>query len=326
MKKYILVIAAISFAILSCKKKDTDTTATTTTSSTTGTTTGGADPCAHLYKTRLDSIQVFPKDNPLNTDISGSAVDPNSSAIMTTLGSTPLHNDFGNAYGIPFVVVCGKQAKVPITYVLYGNESDAGPFPIPDNAPIEAAGVGDAHVLVCDVENLKLYELYNAKKISGGWQAGCGALWDLKTNYYRTEGWTSADAAGLPILPCLVRYDEVASGEIHHAIRFTVSKSKVYKGYVSPASHKVNGSGSLGSSLPMGARLRLKAGVDISTFSTTNKVILTAMKKYGIILADIGSDMYITGAPDSRWDDNDIHNLNKIKASDFEVVKMGTIK
>jgi hypothetical protein len=171
-----------------------------------------------------------------------------------------------------------------------------------------------------------LYELYNASQVGAGWEASCGAIFDLKTNTYRTEGWTSADAAGLPILPCLLRYDEVNSGKVDHAIRFTLSKPKVYKGYVYPALHKVNGTGALGTSLPMGARLRLKSSFDISGYSASNQVILKAMKTYGIILADIGSDMFISGAPDSRWNDTDLQNLKKVKATDFEVVALGVIK
>jgi hypothetical protein len=181
--------------------------------------------------------------------------------------------------------------------------------------------------LVCDIENKILYELYNASKntTDNGWGASCGAVFNLNAEPNRTAGYTSADAAGLPIMPWLIRYDEVATGKINHAIRFTLSKANVLAGYVDPAKHKVTGTGAAGSSLPMGARLRLKASVDISSYSVTNQVILNAMKKYGIVLADIGSNMYITGAIDSRWDDNDLHKLNGITADKFEVVMMGTL-
>lgn len=294
--------------------------------------------CSNVTRADFEKIQVFPADHLLNKDISLSAVDANSSAILGAIGATSLHPDFGSGLwqgapiGIPFSVVCGSQSKVSITYRSngydgnYGNESEPGPFPIPLNAGIEGNGNGDSHVITVDIENNILYELYNASQVGTGWEASCGAIFDLKTNTYRTEGWTSADAAGLPILPCLLRYDEVNSGKIDHVIRFTLSKPKVYKGYVYPALHKVSGIGLLGTSLPMGARLRLKSGFDISGYSAENQVILKAMKTYGIILADIGSDMFISGAPDSRWNDTDLQNLKKVKATDFEVVALGTIK
>ncbi|MEI8101220.1 MAG: hypothetical protein WCH09_06630 [Bacteroidota bacterium] len=294
--------------------------------------------CLNATRADFEKIQVFPTDHLLNKDISQSIMDPNSSSIIGAIGASSLHPDFGSgtwqgaAIGIPFSVVCGSQSKVPITYRSnsydgnYGNESEQGPFPIPLNAAIEGNGIGDSHVISVDIENKLLYELYNATQVGLGWEASSGAVFDLKTNTYRTEGWTSADAAGLPILPCLLRYDEVNSGKIDHAIRFTLSKPKVYKGYVYPALHKVNGTGSSGTSLPMGARLRLKSNFDIRGYSVANQVILKAMKTYGIILADIGSDMFISGAPDYRWDDTDLQNLKKIKATDFEVVALGTIK
>jgi hypothetical protein len=168
--------------------------------------------------------------------------------------------------------------------------------------------------------------MYNASQTGNGWGASCGAIFDLNSNATRTEGFTSADAAGLPILPCLLRYDEVASGTIDHCIRFTLSKPKVFNGYVSPASHKVNGTGLSGSSLPMGARLRLKASFNMSTYAPNMQVILKAMKIYGIILADIGSDMFISGSPDSRWLDTEVQSLKSIKSTDFEVIQLGTIK
>ncbi len=287
----------------------------------------------------IEKNQKFPLDYPLNTDISSSPIDANSTNIISAIGVYSMHPDFGSGLwngapiGIPFSAVCGSQLKVPITYRAnsydgnYGSESDQGPFPIPDDAAIEGNGNGDSHVLVCDVENNKLYELYNASKNSGaGWSASCGAVFDMNTNFYRTETWTSADAAGLPILPCLIRYDEVVSGNINHAIRFTLAKAHVYKGYVNPARHKVNGTGLINYSLPMGARMRLKASFDISGFSTNNKVILSAMKKYGLILADIGSDLFISGAPDERWDNDELNQLKNIKTTDFEIVEIGAIK
>jgi len=294
--------------------------------------------CNNPTKSDLEKMQIFPKNNLLNEDISTNPVDPNSAAIINAIGSVSLHPDFGSGLwngspiGIPFSVVCGNQAKVPITFRAnsydgnYGLESDSGPYPIPLTAPIEGNGKGDSHVLTVDVENKILYELYNASNSAGGWEASCGAIFNLNSNTTRTAGWTSADGAGLPILPCMVRYDEVVTGLIDHCIRFTLSKPKVYKGYVAPASHKVSGSGTLGSSLPMGSKLRLKSSFDISTYPANIQVILKAMQTYGLILADIGSDMFISGAPDSRWDDSELQSLKKIKSTDFEVIKLGTVK
>lgn len=265
-------------------------------------------------------------------------MDNRSDAIIALIGDPFVKPDFGSGLweghpiGIPFILVCNGQSRHPIVFRgntydnNYGYESDPGPFPVPLCAPIEGNGNGDSHVLAVDIDNGFLYELYNASLGSIGWEASCGAVWDLKTNYFRTPGWTSADAAGLPILPLLVRYDEVAMGTIDHAIRFTLSKSKVLRGYTAPASHLVSGTNSNTSApTPMGMRLRLKSGYDISGFSETNQVILTAMKNYGIILADIGSDFFITGAPDERWNNDDLNLLKNVKASDFEVIQMDEI-
>ncbi|MFI5222346.1 MAG: hypothetical protein ACHQK8_08480 [Bacteroidia bacterium] len=329
MKKLFYVLLAFYF-LIACSKSSSDN----------STSQNNTTPCTGAQqRSAVEKIQKFPADYPLNTDISGVAVDANSSNIINAIGVYSVHPDFGSGLyngapiGIPFSAVCASQPKVPITYRAnsydgnYGTESDPGPFPIPDSAAIEGNGNGDSHVLVCDVENKKLYELYNASKNSGsGWSASSGAVFDLITNYYRTDGWTSADAAGLPILPCLLRYDEVASGNINHAIRFTLSKPHVFNGYVNPARHKVSGTGAANLSLPMGARIRLKSTFDASSYSANNKVILTALKKYGLILADIGSDLYISGAPDERWDNNELNQLKNLKTTDFEVVQIGTIK
>lgn len=288
---------------------------------------------------KLEQIGLFLPTHPINTDISSVPADSNSAKIIAAIGLYGIHADFGSGLynnapiGIPFSLVCGSQTKVPITYRAnsydgdYGDQSDPGPFPIPDDAKIEGNGNGDSHVLICDIENKKLYELYNASKNSGtGWSASSGVVFDLSTNYFRTEGWTSADASGMAILPLLVRYDEALSGKIDHAIRFTLSKSHVFAGYTLPASHKVSGTGALGASLPMGARIRLKASFDISTYSAVNQAILKAMKTYGLILADIGSDMFISGAPDERWDNDDLRQLLNVKSTDFEVVQIGVVK
>ena len=279
-----------------------------------------------------ENIMIFPADNPWNQDISASPADPNSDLIIASFSMAPLKADFGSGLwenapiGIPYVVVCGDQKKLSIDFRAnaydgnYGSESDPGPYPIPLNAPIEGNGSGDAHVIAVDKDNGILYELYNASVEGDHWGASSGAIFDLHSNALRPDGWTSADAAGLPIFPGLVRYEEVAKGVIDHALRFTLAKSNVKPAYIAPARHKVNSTGGA-YSLPFGGRIRLKQGYDISGFSPQVQVILQAMKKYGLILADIGSNMYVSGAPDDRWDNDALHALGNIKASDFEVVK-----
>jgi hypothetical protein len=289
---------------------------------------GGGSPTVPSGGT-VGSRQVFPADNPWNRDISGDTVDPVSAAMVSSCGSgSTVHPDFGTIYdgapnGIPYIVVHSGQAKVPVSFD-YADESDPGPYPIPLDAPIEggSSSTGDRHVIVVDADAWKLYELYDAHPGSSSWTAGSGAVFDLSSNALRPAGWTSADAAGLPIFPGLVRYDEVSAGSIAHALRFTCPRTR--KGYVSPARHQA-GSSTDTSLPPMGARFRLKASVDISTYSPQMQVILIAMKKYGMFLADNGSAFYISGAPDSRWDDDDLHNLSKLHGSDFEVVKMGAV-
>jgi hypothetical protein len=294
--------------------------------------------CIVSDRTKLEEITIFPSDNAINRNISQDPVDSRSDAIIALIGSPGLKPDFGSGLwegapiGIPYILVCNSQSKIPVTFrgndydANYGDESDPGPYPIPLSAPVEGNGEGDSHVLAVDIDNKILYELYNASTGSTGWGASAGAVWDLKINDTRPAGWTSADAAGLPVLPLLVRYEEAASGTIDHAIRFTLSKSKVTKGYTSPASHMVNGTNNDPSApSPMGLRLRLKSGFDVSSFSVTNQVILNAMKNYGLILADIGSDLYITGAPDDRWNNDDLNELKSVKASDFEVIQTGDI-
>lgn len=213
-----------------------------------------------------------------------------------------------------------------INFTAYGDESDPGPMPVPANAQIEGdpnPGTGDRHVLVLDNSNCFLYELYSAyPNNDGSWNAGSAAIWDLLVDEQRPWTWTSADAAGLPIFPGLIRYDEVASGQIPHAIRFTLQQSQAVM--IPPASHWAANSSNMVAA-PMGMRLRLKASYDISQFSPNVQVILTALKKYGMIMADNGSSMYISGAPDDRWDNNDLHNLGQVPASAFEVVQMNPI-
>ena len=214
---------------------------------------------------------------------------------------------------------------MPIVFTAYGDESDPGPMPIPVSASIEgypAPGSGDRHVLVLDNNNCWLYELYSSYPNAASWNAGSAAVWDLTADEQRPYTWTSADAAGLPIFPGLARYDEVAAGQINHALRFTLQSSRA--AFVPPASHwAANSSNALAA--PMGMRLRLKASFDISSFSAANQVILTALKKYGMIMADNGSSMYISGAPDDNWNNDDLHNLGSVTAADFDVVEMNPI-
>ena len=280
----------------------------------------------------LNGFLPFPLDNLWNKDISSSPVDSNSAAIISYIGPTVgIHPDFGSGLyngsniGIPYAVVDSTQPLVPISYTAYGSESDPGPMPIPLSTNIEGypnPGNGDRHVLVLDNANCFLYELYSSYPQSASWNAGSGAVWDLLVDEQRPYTWTSADAAGLPIFPGLVRYDDVAAGAINHAIRFTLQNSSA--GFTPPASHWAATTSNT-TAPPMGTRLRLKATFDVSSFSSTNQVILTAMKKYGLILADNGSSMYISGAPDSRWDNSDLHNLGAVTTSDFDVIQIAPL-
>ncbi|GAC1349887.1 MAG: hypothetical protein NVSMB27_27200 [Ktedonobacteraceae bacterium] len=265
----------------------------------------------------ISCCPLFPADNIWNRDISTLAVHPNSAIYIASIGNdTGLHPDFGVSSGIPYKIVQNIQRNVPITFS-NPTESDPGPYPIPSDAPIESGE--DRHVIVVNTGTCKLYEMYKSSlQNNGSWTADSGAMWDLNSNALRPKDWTSADAAGLPILPGLVRYDEVtAVGAINHALRFTVKHTQ--NTYIWPARHKA--SANHNSNLPpMGLRLRLKANVDISSFSCENQIILTALKHYGMFVADNGQNWFITGAQDNRWDDGDLHNLTKIKGSDFEVV------
>ncbi len=286
---------------------------------------GGTAACT-ATKAAAENIPVFPSDNPWNKDISASPVDPYSAQIIAGFSSNVIKADFGSGLwegapiGIPYVVVCGNQSTIPVVFTDYGDESDPGPYPIPLNAPIEGNGEGDAHVVAVDIEKGMLYELFNAHVNGSKWNASSGAIFNLKSNTMRKEGWTSADAAGLPIFPGLVRYDEIVKGVIDHPIRFTLNSSLVKPAYIYPARHKVNSSGGQ-YSLPFGARIRLKADFNIGSYSAANQIILKAMKKYGLILADIGSNLYISGAPDSRWKNDDLRKLGQLHGSDFEVVQ-----
>jgi hypothetical protein len=263
---------------------------------------------------------VFPASNWWNTDISSAAVDSRSAAYVATIGaSTALHPDFGTQYGIPSVNVTSQIAKSKVTFD-YASESDPGPYPIPANPPVENGS--DAHILMLHTDECKLYELFDASKSGSQWHAGSGAIWDLTKSSTRPKGWTSADAAGLPIYPGLVRYEEVAAGVINHALRFTAPQTQ--HGYVAPASHFASSSYDT-SRPPMGVRFRLKASFNISGYSASMKVILTALKKYGMFLADNGSSWYLSGSPSPSWNDSDINALKKVHGSDFEAIATGPI-
>jgi hypothetical protein len=275
----------------------------------------------------LGGCPMFPPDNEWNRDISADPVDPNSNNyinyILNSSNNDYLHADFGEnqTYGIPYVVVPQSQATVPITFTEAGDESDPGPYPIPPNPPIEGGpgSSGDRHILVLRQGECKLYELFSAYPNGGGWEAYSGAVFNLNSNALRPLGWTSADAAGLPILPGLVRYDEVAAGVIKHALRFTVNSTQ--RAYILPATHAA--SSILDSNAPpMGLRLRLKASYNISGFTGQARVILEALKRYGLILADNGSNWYISGATNPNWVDDDLNQLKDVPGSEFEVVKI----
>jgi hypothetical protein len=262
----------------------------------------------------------FPSSNPWNENISSAPVDPNSSAIINYIGaSTTLHPDFDSTGdGIPYIVVDSSVTPLVTVTLADSSESDLMPMPFPADAPIE--GGSDHHVLVADRNTCWLYEVWEGAFSGGQWSANNSAVWDLQNYNSRIYTWTSADAAGLPILPGLVRYDEVSAGAINHALRFTVPNT--WAAFVSPATHWAQTNS--GSPIPIGMRIRLKASFDISGFSAENQVILTAMKTYGLILADNGSAIYVTGAADTRWDDDDLHHLTTVVGSDFEVVQMPT--
>jgi hypothetical protein len=269
---------------------------------------------------------IFPASNPLNEDVSRAPVDAQSAQYIAAIGANGhLHADFGTnpSYGIPYVVVGSRQPKVPIVFSEFGEESNPGPYPVPPNAPVEGGGeAGDRHVLTVQKGSCKLYELYAASRSGAGWKAGSGAVFDLRSNALRPEGWTSADAAGLPIFPLLVRYPEVRAGRIDHALRVTVERTQ--RGYIHPATHFASGS-SDPSLPPMGLRLRLKASFSLAGYRGQALVVLRALKRYGLIVADNGSSWYITGAPDPRWNDEDLNQLKNVPGSAFEAVHTGPI-
>ncbi|MCA8986651.1 MAG: hypothetical protein KDA78_03365 [Planctomycetaceae bacterium] len=279
----------------------------------------------------LDGFRPFPDDDPWNTPIDEAPVDPKSDQILAYIGlDGTLHPDFGSGtwegskIGIPYIVVEGDQPRVTVEYEAYPEESDPGPYPIPFETPVEGDPYerGDRHAIIVDRDNWVLYELYRAFPIAGGasWRADSGAIFDLKNNTQRPRGWTSADAAGLPIFPGLVRYDEVGiQKEIRHAIRFTLAKTR--RAFVAPATHWAS-SNEHHLLPPLGMRVRLKKDFEISEHPADVQVILRCLKKYGMILADNGSDWFVSGAPDERWDNDELRHLRKIKAKHLEIIRM----
>jgi S-layer homology domain len=265
----------------------------------------------------LASCNLFPASNVWNRRVDGLPVAANSATLINTIGaSEDLHPDFGEylGYGIPINVVHASTPKSWVSFD-YDDESDAGPYPIPPSPRIE--GGSDRHILMWEIESCRLYELFAAERSGSGWRAGSGAIWNLRSNALRPDGWTSADAAGLPILPGLVRYEEVAAGAIEHAIRFTAPETR--DAHIHPARHHA-GQGASASLPPMGLRVRLRSDFDISGFGPQARVILTAIKRYGMMLADNGSPWFFTGSSDVRWDDDQLNELKSLRGSDFEVV------
>ncbi len=284
----------------------------------------------HAVRSSLQGCPVFPADNPLNEEVANLPASPQSQAYVESIGLIAhLHPDFGvnPAYGIPYEIVGPEQPEVPIRFTAYKSESDPGPYPIPANAAIEGGGrngKGDKHVLVVQEGSCTDYELYKAtrNKKTGGWNAFSGAVFNLRSNALRPEGWTSADAAGLPIYPLLARYEDVASGAIDHALRVTVPESQA--GYIHPATHFA--SSSTNPALPpMGLRLRLKAGYPLEGFSGQALIIMHALQRYGVIVADNGSPWFITGAPSPDWNEESLAELKQVPGSAFEAVETGPI-
>jgi hypothetical protein len=262
---------------------------------------------------------IFPASNAWNQRVDHRPIAPGSARIIAAIGAGEgLHPDFGTRYGIPYTTVGRHQKRVPVSFD-YAGESDRGPYPIPRDVPLEDGG--DRHAIVVDRSRCRLYELFAAERRDGGarWHAGSGATWNLRSNKLRPRGWTSADAAGLPILPGLARYDDVRRGSIDHALRFTVSRTR--RAFVWPARHYA-------SSLtdpdlpPMGLRVRLRSSFDVSGFPRQARIVLRGLQRYGMIVADNGSDWFVTGAPSKRWDDDDLHTLSRVRGADFEVVRL----
>jgi hypothetical protein len=275
--------------------------------------------------------EIFPKSNPWNRRVDRLPVAANSAEIISSMGTERgLHADFGSGLwegapiGIPITVVGRDTSKSRVSFE-YADESDRGPYPIPRGVPIEGGyrSDGDRHALIVDRDSCKLYELFALHPRGRGWRAGSGAIWNLRSNRLRPAGWTSADAAGLPILPGLARYDEVRRGVIDHALRFTVRRTR--RAYVYPARHFASSSDDP-SLPPMGLRVRLKASFDVSGYPRQARVVLTALKRYGMLVSDNGSDWFITGSPNPGWRNDDLRALGRVKGSEFEVVDTRTLR
>jgi hypothetical protein len=291
----------------------------------------------------LGGARALPPDSPWNTPIDHLPADPASAKYIAAIGlDAPLHPDFGTRWkgapwGIPYVVVSGDTPRFPVKFE-YASESDDALYPIPPNPPIEGtiegkgdgkdggkggSSDGDRHLIVIDRDHQKIYEILALRWADGGWRGACGAVWSLFGETRRPGGWTSADAAGLPIFPGLVRYDEVVElGKVEHALRFTARKTA--RAYLAPANHFASRDAS-DALPPMGLRLRLKASVDVSAFPQRVRPILIALKRYGMFLADNGGPLFLSGAPDPRWNDGELEALKKLRARDFEVVRMGNL-
>jgi hypothetical protein len=270
---------------------------------------------------QLAGCPVFPASNPWNRDVSRAPVHPRSNAYVRSIGSGNLHPDFASRrYGIPITVVPRGQRRVPVRFTAYGDESDPGPYPVPRRARVE--GGSDRHVVVLQRGTCRLYELFGARRSGSGWAAASGATWSLRSDRLRRVGWTSADAAGLPILPGLARADEARAGAIRHALRVTVPRSQ--RAYVAPARHAAS-SDRDPDLPPMGLRLRLKRSFDLRPYRGQALVILRALKRYGLIVADNGSGWFVTGAPDRRWDDDELEQLKRVPGRAFEAVRTGRL-
>ncbi len=295
-------------------------------------TLGASAPAEALGAPTIAGCPVFPETSPWNQRVDGLPTHARSAAIVRSIGlDDHVHADFGSGLweggpiGIPFTTVSGSQPRVTVSFE-YASESDRGPYPIPGDVPIEGGrgADGDRHAIVVDRDSCRLYELFSVyPRSAGGWHAGSGAIWNLRSNRLRPRGWTSADAAGLPILPGLARYEEVKRGRIEHALRFTAPETR--RAFVWPARHVA--SDSTDPSLPaMGQRLRLKRGYPLRGFPRQARIVLRALKRYGMILADNGSPWYISGAPHSGWDNDALHALHRVPGSAFEVVDAHSLK
>lgn len=270
---------------------------------------------------------ILPANDPLNEEIANAPINPRSQSYIESMG---LHVHLRAAFsrnpddGIPYVVVPPNQPKVPIHFTAYGAQSNPGPYPVPLDAPVEggSSSTGDRHVIVLQRGACKLYELFYAYRDSHGWDADSGAVFNLRSDALRPEGWTSADAAGLPIFPLLARYPEVRKGEIDHALRVTVSSTQ--RGYIHPATHYASNS-SDPNLPPMGLRLRLKASYSLRGFTGQALVILRALKRYGLIVADNGMPWYIIGAPSQHWNEASLRQIERVTGADFEAVQTGPV-